>query len=122
MVKQRSLIASIHRDNDTPAMFEAIGWLEQAGWSFYRPTNVQLKIDEDISYYPDRGTIMIDGYNSRCSESGLPALQALCDSRAGAPPIPGKSACRRTTDRAPGKSYDRTSPSDCDRNNHKRFF
>ena len=81
MAKQRSLIASIHRDNDTPAMCEAIGWLEQAGWSFYRPTNVQLKIDEDISYYPDRGTIIIDGYNSRCSESGLPALQALLNRR-----------------------------------------
>jgi hypothetical protein len=81
VAKQRSLIASIHRDNDTPAMCEAIVWLEQAGWTFYRPTNVQLKIDEDISYYPDRGTIMIDGYCSRCSESGLPALQALLNRR-----------------------------------------
>jgi hypothetical protein len=81
MAKQRSRIAPIHRDNDSAAMCEAISWLEQTGWSFYRPTNVQLKIDGDISYYPDRGTIMIDGYNSRCSESGLPALQALLNKR-----------------------------------------
>ena len=78
MAKQRSQIAPIHRDNDSPAMCEAISWLEQ---KFYRPTNVQLKIDDDVSYYPDRGTIMIDGYGSRCSESGLPALQALLNRR-----------------------------------------
>jgi hypothetical protein len=66
MAKERSRIAPIHRDNDSPAMCEAISWLEQTGWSFYRP---------------DRGTIMIDGYSSRCSESGLPALQALLNRR-----------------------------------------
>jgi hypothetical protein len=81
MAKQRSQIAPIHRDNDSPAMCETISWLEQTRWSFYRPTNVQLKIDDDVSYYPDRGTIMIDGYSSRCSESGLAALQDLLNRR-----------------------------------------
>lgn len=81
MAKQRSQIAPIHRDNDSPAMCEAIDWLERNKWSFYRPTNVQLKINDDVSYYPDRGTIMIDGYGSRCSDSGLPALQALLNRR-----------------------------------------
>ena len=81
MAKQRSQIAPIHRDNDRPAMCEAISWLERNKWGFYRPTNIQLKIDGDISYYPDRGTIMIDGYPSRCSESGLSALQALLNRR-----------------------------------------
>lgn len=80
MAKQRSRIAPIRRDDDSPAMCEAISWLERNKWSFYRPTHVQLKID-DVSYYPDRGTIMIDGYGSPSSESGLPALQALLDRR-----------------------------------------
>ncbi len=81
MAKKKSQIAPIHRENDSAAMCEAISWLQRNKFNFYRPTHVQLKIDEDVSYYPDRGTIMIDGYPTRCSESGLTALQTLLERR-----------------------------------------
>ena len=81
MAKRKSREAPLRREDDSAKMTETIDWLKKSGWDFFRPTHSQLKIDGDISFYPDTGTLMLDGYSTRCSESGLGALQELLRER-----------------------------------------
>ncbi len=47
-------------DTDSPAMRETFIWLEAENIPFWRPSRYQLKVAH-INFYPDKGTIHIDG-------------------------------------------------------------
>ena len=69
-------------DGDTEAMKEAYAWLQRKKIQFIRPSMYQLKIGE-LNYYPDRGTIQIDGMRAN-QERGFGAFKAIIeDIRAG---------------------------------------
>jgi hypothetical protein len=59
-----------------PAMTEALRWALKRGLRVNRPTPFQIKID-DVSYYPGKGTIFVDGETRRRRETGLDALERL---------------------------------------------
>lgn len=65
------------RPNDTPAMREAIALLNLKGIDVRRPAkhDYQLKLDEQTSYYPDKGTLFIDRERRARPESGRQALE-----------------------------------------------
>lgn len=60
-------------DGDTAEMAQAIRLLNEAAISFSRPTRFQLKIGS-ANYYPDRGTIYLDGEAKPERERGIKAL------------------------------------------------
>jgi len=67
-------------DSDTEAMARAIGQLNAARIRFCRPTRFQLKIG-NVNYYPDRGTIYIDGEAEPERERGINSLLDRVQSR-----------------------------------------
>ena len=75
MTKLASRAAPIDRPNDTPLMRQAVLYLKNSSIEFIRPTAHQLKIGP-INFYPDRGTIQLDGERAR-KERGLDALREL---------------------------------------------
>ena len=75
MPKIRSRTAPLRRGGDSPEMRAAIDQLESQGVRFIRPTQFQLKIG-DINFYPDTGTIQLDGCEAS-EERGLPALPQI---------------------------------------------
>lgn len=64
------------RQNDPPAMREAIMTLKEQGYDVRRPNVHQLKVTPDLSYYPNNGKILVDGQSVR-PERGLEALLRL---------------------------------------------
>ncbi len=59
---------------DPKAMREAISFLEQAGIAAKRPSPYQLKLDEQTSYYPTKGTLFVDGEAGSRPARGMAAL------------------------------------------------
>jgi hypothetical protein len=59
-----------------PVMTEALVWARKRKFPLERPTRFQLKI-ADVSYYPHKGTIFVDGEDQRRPETGLGALEKL---------------------------------------------
>jgi hypothetical protein len=69
-------------------MENAIAWLTKAKISFFRPTEIQLKILDDLSFYPGSGTINFDN-QPRLKERGLYGLREVLQIELGRqlPPI-----------------------------------
>jgi hypothetical protein len=61
-------------------MAEALAWLRTRGLRVKQPTPFQIKV-ADVSYYPERGTIFVDGEKRRRPETGLAALEKLLINR-----------------------------------------
>ncbi len=64
---------TLPRQDDPPAMVEAITTLNELGIGFDRCTHWQLKIDE-WNFYPERGTIYSDGADGAEPKRGLEAF------------------------------------------------
>jgi hypothetical protein len=75
MPKYSSTIAPLERDDDTPAMRSFANWAKELRLWYIRPAKYQVKIG-DVNYYPDRGTIHVDG-ESRASERYLDGLEKV---------------------------------------------
>lgn len=56
---------------------EAEAWLRTRHLPFRRATQYQLKIGQEVSYYPGNGRIFVDGESQRRPDTGLPALAAV---------------------------------------------
>jgi hypothetical protein len=76
-MKPKSRTAPLRQENDTLAMNAAIEALEARGVEFFRPHGLQLKIGS-INFYPDTGTIMVDG-GKKLQERGLEAFLLMVD-------------------------------------------
>jgi hypothetical protein len=81
-MKKTSRTRPVETKTDTPAMTEAIRSIQSWGYRPVRPTAHQLKIG-DTSFYPEKGTIVVDGKKQE-PEKGLPALLALLNKKYGA--------------------------------------
>lgn len=69
------------RPNDTAAMRAAITFLTEQGLDVRRPakSDFQLKLDETTNFYPNKGTLYVDGAPCPWPETGQAALQKwLC--------------------------------------------
>jgi hypothetical protein len=82
--KIRSRTAPLRRAGDSLEMRAAVDQLQSQGVRFIRPTPFQLKIG-DINFYPDTGTILLDG-GKALEERGLPALLQIISPAARASP------------------------------------
>jgi len=73
---------------DDPKMIDAIRTLAAVGIDVRRPVNNdhQLKVNPSTSYYPGRGTIVIDGEPGALRQRGLGALLAILDVEPGTMP------------------------------------
>jgi hypothetical protein len=60
MAKVASRTAPVRREHDSDAMRETIDWLEANRVRPLRPTAYQVKVGF-INFYPDKGTIQMDG-------------------------------------------------------------
>ena len=78
-MKYYQLPIAIGREDDDPAMSEAIRALMLAGIDVRRPdkTPYQLKVTQSINFYPAKGTIFIDGTAGALPQRGLQALLTL---------------------------------------------
>lgn len=65
-------------------MAEAVSWLMERNIAVHRPTVYQLKVFE-FNFYPDKGTIHIDGRQA-LPERGLAGLERLLTRKLRAPP------------------------------------
>lgn len=65
---------AVPRDDDTPAMSEAISVLLAEGYDVRRPNPHQLKVTPNVSFYPSNGKILIDGQSVHVDRG----LDALC--------------------------------------------
>ena len=75
-MRQCSRGLPLRRDDDTPAMTEAIDALESWNFKPVRPASrFQIKI-RDLNYYPDSGSMNFDG-QKRERDQGLEALKLL---------------------------------------------
>lgn len=86
-MKKASTRNPISSADDSLAMTEAIEHLRASGYPLFRPTPHQLKI-RDVSYYPNKGTIVVDGKTQE-AEKGLAALQRILESLYGPAPRSG---------------------------------
>ena len=77
-MKFEKLESAEPRDGDVPAMIEAIEELLAVGVDLRRPANnYQLKVAPEISYYPSKQTIFVDGEKGVRPERGIEALLDL---------------------------------------------
>ncbi len=67
------------RNSDPASMREALAFLAKKGVDVRRPakSKFQLKLDEQTSYYPTTGAIVVDGEPAARPERGLRALSEL---------------------------------------------
>lgn len=61
---------------DEQAMKNAKQWLEERKIPYLTPSQYQLKIGP-INFYPQRGSITIDGVEGKCKEKGLEGLRSI---------------------------------------------
>jgi len=66
---------------DSPEMIAAITELENAGIDAKRPSRWQLKLDRHTSFYPDKGTLFVDGEVGQRPERGMCALMEWIKAR-----------------------------------------
>ena len=64
-----------HKPDPTFATTEA--WLSARRISSRRTSRYQLKIGPTISYYPNKGTVFVDGEDQARPHTGLPALEVV---------------------------------------------
>ena len=64
-----------HKPDPTFATAEA--WLHARRISSRRTSRYQLKIGPTISYYPNKGTVFVDGEDEARPHTGLAALEAV---------------------------------------------
>jgi hypothetical protein len=64
-----------HKPDPTFAATEA--WLSARRISSRRTSRYQLKIGPTISYYPNKGTVFVDGEDEARPHTGLPALEVV---------------------------------------------
>jgi|tagenome__1003787_1003787.scaffolds.fasta_scaffold20708056_3 hypothetical protein len=55
----------------------AKAWLRKRNLRFDQKTLYQLKIERDVSYYPNKGTIFVDGEIAAQDERGLRGLEQV---------------------------------------------
>jgi hypothetical protein len=65
----------IHKPDPTFAAAEA--WLGARRISSRRTSRYQLKIGPTISYYPNKGTVFVDGEDEARPDTGLHALEVV---------------------------------------------
>lgn len=61
---------------ESAEMHATIKWLEEARYSFIRPSGNQLKVGR-INFYPNTGTIYCDGDAGASPHRGLKAFQHM---------------------------------------------
>lgn len=71
---------AVIKTDDTEAMKKAITLLGDAGLVAKRASDCQLKLDPYTSYYPDKGTLLVDG-RRRHPLRGLAVLKAWIEKR-----------------------------------------
>ncbi|WP_164117362.1 hypothetical protein [Sphingorhabdus sp. Alg239-R122] len=76
------------RSGDCRKMVEAIHRLDELQVDVRRPAQspYQLKVAEEISFFPRKGTIHIDGETAKREETGLEALIELLNDTGDIPP------------------------------------
>lgn len=67
---------SHHRPGRATTMQEATAALQRAGAPFEQKTEFHIKVHA-FNFWPETGTIMVDGELKRRSEKGLPAFMRL---------------------------------------------
>ena len=60
-----------------PHFTEAEAWLRDRNISSRRTSRYQLKIGRRVSFYPNKGTIFVDGEDEARERTGLAALEAV---------------------------------------------
>lgn len=63
-------------ESDSDEMKEVFAWLEAENISFWRPSHYQLKVAH-INFYPDKGTIHIDGAPRANQQRGFKEFQEM---------------------------------------------
>lgn len=85
MNKFQKLPTAEVRKGDHPKMIEAIQRLKREKIDVRRPLNAnfQLKVAEEISFYPGKGTIFVDGTDGAHERRGLEAVIELVNGSKG---------------------------------------
>lgn len=73
MVRKKSF--PLRTETDSPAMSQAIDWLEARRYAVRRTSEIQLKIGP-VNFYPDSGSINLDE-QKRLNKFGLAGLKAV---------------------------------------------
>lgn len=63
-------------ESDSDVMKEVFAWLETENIPFWRPSRYQLKVAH-INFYPDKGTIHIDGTPRANQQRGFKEFQEM---------------------------------------------
>ena len=64
-------------DKPDPHFTEAEAWLRDRNISSRRTSKYQLKIGRRVSFYPNKGTIFVDGEEGARPNTGLGALEEV---------------------------------------------
>ncbi len=76
-MKYQSHPGPASNEDDTQAMRDALVWLRNKKVAFRRPSKYQLKVGL-LNFYPDRGTIQVDGCR-RKEKGGFEVFKQLVE-------------------------------------------